>query len=325
MADGNQEGLGASGGELSSKEELFSGSLELPEGGERQNSELPEAKANQGNGTGTPAGQSGDSGSEDFNFADLEKRVPEELRAEIKKVQGYVTKKNQTYAEKLKALEANQITDELKQSYGTLYGWYDRIQKNPQQGLRELASSLGVSVKTLLESSEASQPMMEEITLDKLRAEPTIENFYKALTQVEERIRNKEVKPLQEEISKFRGSQERVEYEKCGADAIKRASNIPGFLTSEGKISKEGWLAIELTSKGLYGLHEDALNNAVKSVLANSLIEKNKELETSLTALRANIAGAGNPPERKTQKTTIAPSKPDRFWSDLRSEPLSSR
>lgn len=314
MAEVKPEGL-QGGGELSSTDELFSGPLELPEGDGSKSTELPEKKE------ALPV-ESGD--SEDFNFADLEKRAPEELRAEIKKVQSYVTKKNQTYAEKLKALEANQVTEDLKKDYSTLYGWYDKIQKNPKEGLKELASSLGISVKALLESDIL--PQVEELTVDKL---VTREDYAKYAEQ----IADKKTKALQEKLdaqekylNELRGSSVQKEHVQRGSEALKEAiDTLPGFAVEvDGKkvLSKEGWEALDAVVKRGEFNGPNALKNAYRAITADTYAGKAKELETKISDLKKNITGATTPPGRPSPKTITAPKSPEEFWASLSSEPL---
>ena len=328
MADGNQEGLGASGKEPSSKEELFSGSLESPEGDESKGSESPQAQA-QNQGSGASSGESTDSELEGI-FTDLEKDIPEALKNHAtnvkKKMQGYFTKKNQSFSEKIKSLEANQITDDIRKNYQVVSDWNNRIRQNPVEGIRALAFELGVSPQALFNTGRA-EPETPELTPDKLETRDDYVNFLRQeVRKAIEEVRTKEVKPLQETLSQFQGNNERTENIQRGSAAIEEAKRtLQGFeeVDSEGnkKISKAGNEAIAAVLRGeFYG--PNALKNAFKAAIADSSIGKVKQLETSLASLKTNIAGASNPPERKTPKTTTAPSKTDRFWGDLRSEPL---
>ncbi len=317
------EGLQGAEKESSSKEELFSGSLESPEEAKASGSESPQAE-----GPGKSASESEDSELVGI-FTDLEKDIAEELKPRAtnvkKKLQGYLTKKTQAFSEKLKNLESNQITDDLKRDYRTLYGWYEKIQTNPTQGLRALASELGISVKELLETSEASQPKSEELTLEQVKADPTAENWAAFTRQEVNKLFEKEVKPLKETLTQFQGNNEKRENVQRGAEAIKDASSIPGFIVEvEGQsvLSEDANKAIKAVLNGEF-LGPNALKNAFKAFTADSAATRAKKLETEMTNFKKNLAGVQNPPGT-TQKTRTAPSRPEDLWSDLRSEPLSS-
>lgn len=337
MANENPEGLEGQAKESSSEtmDELFSGSLESPEGDENAGSESPQADAQSdgstdADATGASAGESEDSELEGI-FSDLEKDIPEALRKNAgnvkKKLQGYFTKKNQTISTELETLRKNQISDDLKRDYMTLYGWYEKIQKNPQEGLRELASQMGVSVEALVKASQApSVPQEEELTPDKL---VTVEDYAKFARQearkAAEEIREKEVKPLKEILAKFQGTAEQRENIQRGVETVKEAAEtLPGFVVEvDGKksISKEGMAAIQAVTNGEF-TGPNALKNAFKALTAENYYNKVKQAEGKLLEFKKNAAGASNPPGNTKPNTTQAPSSPDKFWDDLKSEPL---
>lgn len=334
MADVTSEGLGVSGGE-SSSQELFSGSLESPKGNEGTAQESPKVEA-QSVDPGTSTGQSGDSELDEGIFTDLEKDIPEALKPHAtnvkKKLQAFLTKKTQAISEELKTLKANQITDEIKSSYATLYNWYDRIQQNPKDGLKALASQYGVSIEALVNAAEAEGPQEVELTEADLKTAAD----YAAFARQEARkavaeIRDKEVKPLKESVAKYEGSLVQEENARHGSTVLENAvANLPGFAVEvEGKktLSEDGKKALALVlspenqqTKEFYGPH--ALENAFFKITGHSSMNKVRELESQLSDLKKNLAGVSPPPGGKNQKTTLTPSKPGRFWDDLKSEPL---
>lgn len=330
MANEKPKELDASSKESSSisKDELFSGSLESSEGNEEAGTESPPVVAKSDD-TGKSASESEDSDPELKGiFDDLEKDIPETLKNHAtnvkKKLQGYFTKKNQTISTELETLRKNQVTDDLKRDYSTLYGWYDKIQRNPKEGLKELASQYGVSVAELVSASEAvAPPVEEELTPDKL---VTAEDYAKFARQearkAAEEIRDKEVKPLREALSKFQGNSVQRENIQRGQAAVEEAiATLPGFADENKKISKEGNEAIaSVLNEEFRGVN--ALKNAFHAIIANSSVSKVKELETKLNDLKKNVAGASNPPGNTSTQTTVAPGKPETFWEDLRAEPL---
>lgn len=331
MADEVQKDSGASG-ELSSHDEIFSGPLELPGDDKSAEPELPVNAVENGKDAGSLPGKSEDSG--DFNFQDLINRAPEELKAGIKAAQAHLTRKSQTYAEKVKALEANQLTDDLKSDFSKLYDWYDKIQRNPRAGLKELASQYDVSVKDLVEASEAVRPASEELTLEQVKANPTAENWA-AFTRQEVRnaledLRNKEVKPLQEAFSKTQQSSVQREHVQRGSEALKDAiDSLPGFTTEvEGKkvLSNEALDAIDAVVKRGEYYGPNALKNAFKAIISERSTTQAKEWETKFSELKKSVVGASNPPGGPTPKTITPPMTgniEDR-WARLRDEPLSS-
>ena len=343
MADVNQDGLAAAGKEPSPKEELFSGDLESPEGSESKGSESPKADVapKEDKGTGVSTSSSEDSDPELKGIFDafekLEKDAPEGVKRAArewkKKAQAETTKKWQTIAEQkktfskeLETLRSNQITDDLKRDYSTLYGWYDKIQKNPKGGLRELASQLGVSVNALVEAAEAETPKSVELTPDKLVTAEDYAAFARqeARKAVEE-IREKEVKPLRETIAAFSSNADKQDNITRGAKAVEEAKKIPGFADSEGKVTEEGNKAIASVLRGEFR-GPDAIQNAFKAITADKATEsssgKIKSLEEQLAALKLSINGASNPPGGNVPKTTSGPSRPGQLWDDLRAEPL---
>jgi hypothetical protein len=330
MADEVQKDSVASG-ELASKDDIFSGPIELPGDDKSAEPELPVKAVENGNDAGSLPGKSEDSG--DFNFQDLINKAPEELKAGIKAAQAHLTRKSQTYAEKVKALEANQLTDNLKSDFSKLYDWYNKIQQNPKAGLKELASQYGVSVKDLVEASEAARPTTEELTLEQVKANPTAENWA-AFTRQEvrnalEELRDKEVKPLQETFSKMKESSVRQGHVQRGSEALKDAiDTLPGFTTEvEGKkvLSNEAFEAIDAVVKRGEYAGPNALKNAFKSIIAEKSVSQAKEWETKFADLKKSIVGASNPPGGPAPKTITPPMTgniEDR-WARLRDEPLS--
>lgn len=348
MADENQKDSTPSGEPSSAKEELFSGDLESPEGDDGEGSKTqgseppaPEPKKDAADGKD----KSEDSELEGI-FTDLEKEMTEAEKARAlnvkKKLQGHLTKKTQAIAEErrkisqeLEGLKANQITDEFKQDYTKLFGWYQRIQSNPQEGIRELATQLGVKPEALSLSAEAPKPTEAELLPSQLE---TKEDYAKYVAQevrkAVEEIRTKEVNPLKDSLGKFEGNTAKRELEERGYQALEEATKLPGFLedqpNAEGKrmISKIGQEAINAVLKQEF-TGPNALKNAYKSALADQHEvkvkeheSKVKELEGQLASLKTNIAGAGNAPKETHIETKPTPSTPKTFWKDMRSEPL---
>ncbi len=330
MADEVQKDSGASK-ELSSVDEIFSGPLELPGDDKSAEPELPVKAVENGNDAGSLPGKSEDSG--DFNFQDLINKAPEELKPQIKAAQAYVTKKGQSHAEKVKALEANQLTEDLKRDFSLLHNWYERIQQNPREGLKELASQYGVSVKDLVEASEAVRPQSDELTLEQVKANPTAENWA-AFTRQEarkliEEIRDKEVKPLKESFSKIEQSSVRQGHVQRGSEALKDAiDTLPGFTTEvEGKkvLSNEALQAIDAVVKRGEYAGTNALKNAFKAIIADKSVTQAKEWEAKFAELKKGIVGASPTPGGPAPKTITPPMTgniEDR-WARLRDEPLS--
>lgn len=324
MAEVKPEGL-EGGKEQSSNDELFSGPLEYPEGDGSQSSEQPKVEVKSDPGASSSESEDSELGN---LYEDLEKDIPEALKSHAtnvkKKVQKFLTQARQKDSEKLKLLEANQVTEDLKRDYSTLYGWYEKIQKNPKEGLKELAAGLGISVKALLESDLL--PQVEELTVDKL---VTREDYARYAEQIAE----KKTKALQEKLdaqekylNELRGSSVQKEHVQRGSEALKDAmDNLPGFAVEvDGKkvLSKEGWEALDAVVKRGEFHGPNALRNAYRAITADTYAGKAKELESKISDLKKNITGATTPPGRPSPKTITAPKSPEEFWASLSSEPL---
>jgi len=327
------------------KDELFGGSLEPSEGDKEAGKESPqgEPKKEEGGVTGKSTGQDEDSDPELKGiFDDLEKDIPEALKTHAgnvkKKLQGYFTKKNQTISTELEGLRKNQITENLKKDYSQLYGWYEKIQRNPKEGLRELASSFGVSVAELVSASEAIKPKQEELAPDQLVTAEDYANFTRQeVRKAVEELRDKEVRPLKDFLAESKKTAVERENVQRGADLVKDAmATLPGFIDDSKKdakdwkdrLSLEGKQAMAAVYNGEF-IGPNALRNAYKAIQADKLSIKVREAEellkrkdTEFGDFKKNLAGADNPPGG-TKQTTIAPSSPDKFWDDLSGESLS--
>ena len=325
MADVNQQDSSTSG-ELSSKEELYSGSLELPEENKSAESELPAKVVENDQGNASQSTKSED--SDDFSFEDLINKAPEAFRPELKKVQAHYTKKNQSYSEKLKALESNQMTDEIRQVLSGTQEWWNKLQRNPKDSLKELASTIGVSVKDLVDASEAitQQPKSEELTLQQVVANPTAENWAAFQRQEARKLIEQEVNPLKQTISTFTRQAETLEYQKNGYAALEEAKSIfPGFAKEDGQLTPEGEQALLLAAKGQETgfIGPNALKNAFLAVSSASYQKRLKDLESENKTLKSGIKGAGSLPGVKSTTTTLAPVNPRDFWDEVIKEPLS--
>lgn len=328
MAEESTEGLQSSGEESSPS--IYEGDLspsgdESPKSDGSESTESPEIS----NDPGQSASQSGDS-ELDGIFTDLEKDIPEVLKAQAgnvkKKLQGYFTKKNQTISQEIETLKKSQITPELQRDYSTLYGWYEKLQKDPINGIRELASQLGMQPQAVV-SALQGKPEEEEITPEYLASEQaTRADFAKYARQealkAAEAVRAKEVKPLQESLSTLVGGSTKRDNIERGQRAVEEAAKtLPGFVDDKGQITKTGNEAIASVLRGEF-TGPEALQRAHYYLVGRNAPSKVKQLETELVNLKKNVRGATNTLGGQSPNTTMKPSSPESFWSDMKSEPL---
>ncbi len=326
MAEENQ-GLETSNTEPSS---VFSGELivegnESPVGDGSQSLESPDT-----DGAGQSASQAGDS-ELDGIFTDLEKDIPETLKPRAgnvkKKLQGYFTKKNQAISKEVEDLRKNQITDEYRNEFKKLYTWAEKVQRDPINGLRELASQLGVDPKTLIQSA---QTQVEEPELHPSQL-VTREDYVKYAHQLAE----KKTKPLLEKVeslnktlTNLQGGAEKREKIERGAKVLKEAESLPGFVLTDKagnkQFSEMGKEAIQLVLKGEFQ-GPTAVERAFFYLQGREAPKKVKELETQLTTLKQNVRGATLPPDGHSPKTVTPPFKGsvEDKWARLKEEPLS--
>lgn len=319
------EGLASSGAEQSA--DIYSGELsteanEQPEGNGSQSSEQPTPEV-----AVQSAGESEDSELGDL-FADLEKDIPEGLRPQAdsvkRKFQGYFTKKNQKIAQEMEVLRQNQLSDEARQEVHRLATWADRLQKDPYNGIKELASQLGVGPDDLLRSwkAQAGDPELDPSQL------VTREDYVKFTRQEAKRladeIRAKEVKPLQDVLTQLKGESERRANTERGSQILEEAKkSLPGFVGKDGTPTREAHEAIARVLRGEFS-GPNGLKNAYFAVIGQQAPTKVQELEQQLLSLKKMAKGATSTPDGHSPKTNYTPSRPDALWDDLRSEPLSS-
>lgn len=344
MSESKEAELTGSSEEQSSvKEELFSGSLEQSADENSTDSEKPQQAAEseksvektEASGDKKAGENPTPETSEDSElgnlFEALEKDVPETDKARLlavkKKTQAFLTKARQGDAAKLKDLEANQISNKLKEDYSTLYGWYEKVNSNPAEGIRQLATQFGLDLKALVIPDRAT-PENTELTPDGL---VTAEDYAKFSEQVAE----KKIKPLLDKIQKLESFIEKSETEsvrsenvKRGAEKLSEAAKLPGFVKEDGSYSENAIKAIDLVMKGGFS-GEHAVVNAYKSVSSDTYSTKVsesetriKELENEIASIKQNLKGSHTPPDTKHNKTTMLPSRPESLWNDLRKEPL---
>lgn len=324
MAEESNSGLPESESEPSS---VYEGDLtpeptESPESDQGEGSESPET----GDGSGQSASQSGDSETDGI-FTDLEKDIPEVLKHQAnnvkKKMQKVFTQKTQAISKEVEALRKSQITPELQRDYTTLYTWYDKLQKDPQTGFKELASQFGVSLDALVGSAKATAT---EVELDpgKLETREDFVNFARQeIRKAVEEVRVNEVNPLKQALSGIQGGSQKRENIERGARAVEEAKALPGFSDDKGQVTEAGSKAIAAVLRGEF-TGPDALKKAHYFLVGQESQTKVQKLQTELINLKKNVRGAGSPPDDNSHKTVTRPSSPGNFWSDLSAEPLRS-
>jgi len=357
MPNETQEGLDGAQKESSandsartsaSMDELFSGDLESPDGDESNGSEPPKADpapATKETETPPPAQAEGadksisESGDSDASiFSDLEKDIPEELKAKAenvkKKFQAVLTRKTQELAEKgrqytqeIDTLKKNQITPKLQEDYGKMYGYYKEIVDNPRAGLLKLASQFGVTFGPSQDPSEAT-PTTKEITSEELDSKEAVAKFVaQEIHKAVSKVRDEEVKPLQERWASQDEHETRAKHVNVGARAVESMYGEEGFLTEDKtQVSDEGKAAMLAVLSGKFP-GPDGMKNAFNAIIANKIRstaqEKIRAIEAENAALKSNLAGATNIPGGTKKTTTTAPSAPGNFWGDLSKESLS--
>ncbi len=322
MADEMQEGLD----DQSEQPQGLTEEVEQPEGFESQSEEQPITQS-----AVESDSESGDSELGNL-YADLEKDIPEALKPHAlntkKRIQAYVTKKLQAHSQELDGLRKNQITPEFRSEFEKMYSWVDKLQKNPQAGLRELASFFQVDPSAL--GVREVQPQKDELTLQQVIANPTAENWAAFNRQESRKIvedfREKEVRPLLDTLTELKGGSERRMLEEHGAKVLKEAQSLPGFMVEkEGKkfISPMAQQAVKLVLDRQF-TGPEAIERAFFYLQGKEAPKKLKEFETQITTLKQNVKGATPPPVGQTQKTKpqISGSVEDR-WNQMRGTPLS--
>lgn len=362
MANGTQEGLDGASKEPSEdtsartseeSDDLFSGSLESPDGDESNGSEQPNVDPApalketetpppaQAEDTGKSAGESGD--SDTSFFADFEKDIPEELKAKAenvkKKMQAAFTKKTQALAaeklqlsQEMESLKNNQITPKFREDYGKMYGYYEKIVKNPAQGIQELATKFGVTLPQQ-EPSEA-KPTTKEITSAELDSPEAVASYVaQEIRKAVAEVREKEVKPLQQRFSSQDEFEARQGHVHAGAKAVEAMYDQEGFLSEDKtSISVEGRAAM-LAVAGGHFVGEKALENAFNAIMANKFREDARKIkmtsEEQIAAIKADrdalktgLQGATDLPGGHRKITTTPPSTPSSFWGDVSQEQI---